>query len=215
MGKLNGIKKLNAKSIAIWSASAVVFVALVVVGVLLWKQNERIENESSTNSASTTQDTDSLNKLNELMNPGSDSEDGHLYTEVPCEELAQITGESCDNSIPAPSYPNYTPQYTTPESTPTQPQYNAPSQDPTPTYTPTCSDYHAQYYSEFNTRLHEINSKYTSAINSAAASCGSFGGCPQKTSLEQQWASEAAQLKNSYKTSMSNVGCDPSEFVDF
>lgn len=113
-------------------------------------------------------------------------------------------------------YQSYNSQtYTYSEPTATTPTYNVPDYAPTPTPTPTCADYHAQYYATYQSELSSTNSHYTSAINSAAANCKSFGGCPQKTSLEQQWQLAVAQLQNSYKSSMTNAGCNPSEYVNF
>ena len=114
---------------------------------------------------------------------------------------------------------NYTYTETEPVTTTPTPTYTVPDYTPAPSPTPTCADYHTQYYAEYQTQLSSTNSHYTSAINSAAATCssqhGSYGGCPQKTSLEQQWQSAVAQLKSSYKNSMTGAGCDPSEYVNF
>jgi hypothetical protein len=152
------------------------------------------------------------------QNNSTPNSDGHYYTTISCEEFSKITGENeCQDNNGTPSYqaPYTTPPETPSNTTPTTPTYNVPDYIPAPTPAKTCSNYHAEYYAEYQNQLHSTNTHYTNAINNAAASCKSFGGCPQKTSLEQQWVSDVAQLKNSYRTNMSNVGCNPSEFVDF
>lgn len=211
-----GIFRENKKrNIMITSVCGVIIVAGgVCAGILLWPKDEH----TTSVPAIDINDKEALNKLNEILNPDANkdtSSDGPLYTVIPCEEAARVTGESCQSETQTPTYPTYNPNYTTPEPTPepTPTPYNVPSVDPAPSYTPTCEDYHAQYYAEYNSQLHEINSRYTSAINSAAANCGSFGGCPQKSSLEQQWKSETVTLKNRYRTNMSNAGCNPDEYV--
>lgn len=195
-------KNTKTRNIVIYILCAIVVaISIATVCIALWPKEEKAPELPKTTSY-------------ESPKPNAD---GHYYEEVPCEELAAITGQSCDDTTEIPTTPAYTPSYTAPEpiQTPTTTQYNVPSVEPTPTYTPSCADYHAQYYAEFNTKLHEINTRYTNAINSAASSCSSFGGCPQKSKLEHQWQNEAAMLKNSYKTSMTNSGCDPSQYVDF
>ena len=169
-------------------------------------------------------DSEPNNKIDDSSTQTNDSEsDGHLYTIVPCEEVAAITGDDCGSNTTAPTYNpytyTYTPSETTPNTTPTTPQYNVPEYTPTPTPTPTCADYHAQYYAEYQRQLSSTNSHYNSAISDASMSCagngGGFGGCPQATNLERQWQAAVSQLNNSYKTNMSDAGCDPSEYVNF
>lgn len=194
-------KSTKTRNIVIYILCAIVVaISIAAVCTALWPKEEKAPE---------------LPKTTSYESPNTNTE-GH-YREVSCEELAAITGQSCDNTTEMPTPPAYAPSYTTPEptQTPTTPQYNVPSVEPTPTYAPSCADYHAQYYAEFNTKLHEINTRYTNAINSAASNCHSFGGCPQKTKLEHQWQYEASLLKNSYKTNMTSVGCDSSQYVDF
>lgn len=143
-------------------------------------------------------------------------------TSIYSNTIAEIKSKKAEleqllSAYPGASTQTYT--YTESATTTTTPTYNVSDYIPTTAPTPTCADYHAQYYAEYQSQLSSTNSHYASAINSAAASCssqhGSFGGCPQKTSLEQQWQVAVAQLKNSYKSNMSSAGCDSSAYVDF
>ncbi len=206
-------KRYRTRDIVFCTISALIVIGgIVTLCVLLWQKEEKtVEQPKSTN----------ITTSYETPQPNAD---GHYYTIVPCEEVAAITGDDCSSSSSTQDYTNsytysYTPSETTHNTAPTTPQYNIPDYTPTPAPTPTCADYHAQYYAEYQSQLSSTNSHYTSAINTAVASCssqhGSFGGCPQKTSLEQQWQAAVTQVKNSYKSNMSSAGCDPSAYVDF
>lgn len=205
-------EKHKKRNIIIASVCGIIMISSgICAGIFLWPKDDQIVKNPVVNMDG----TDALSKLNDVLNPNTNADNtsnSQLYTVVPCEETTKVTGESCQNE---PTYPSYNQNYTTPETTPeyTPSPYNTPNVDPTPTYTPTCADYHTQYYAEYTNRLHEVNSRYTSAINNAAVNCKSFSGCPQKTSLEQRWKSEVAILKSRYQTSMSNSGCNPDEYV--
>ena len=199
-------KSTKSRNIFIYSICALgVAASVATICVVLWPKKEKTPESPKTTSY-------------EQPKPNAD---GSYYEEISCEEAAKITGQNCDSSTSTPNYSapsTYTPS-DTPTTTPSTPTYNVPDYTPTPAPTPTCADYHSKYYSEYQTQLSSTNSHYNSAISDASISCagngGSFGGCSQITNLERQWQAAVAQIKNSYKTNMSNVGCDPSQYVDF
>lgn len=209
-------KSTKARNIFIYSICAIgVTASIATICVVLWPKDSTSTNVTTTNNSGNSNSTH--NSMYNLLhqNDNDTKSDGPLYTTISCEEFSKMTGEDeCTNTNSTPSYTTpYT--YTPSDTSQTTPQYNVPSYTPTTTPTKTCADYHAEYYSEYQTQLHDTNTHYTNAINNAASSCKSYGGCPQKTSLEQQWKATVIQLQNSYKTSMTSAGCDPSEYVDF
>lgn len=215
-------KSTKARNIFIYSICALgVAASVATICVVLWPKDNTSTNVTTTNNSSSSDSTH--NSMYDLLhqNDSDTKSDGPLYTTVPCEEASKITGQNCDSSTSTPNYSapsTYTPSDTS-TTTPSTPTYNVPDYTPTPAPTPTCADYHSKYYSEYQTQLSSTNSHYNSAISDASISCagngGSFGGCSQITNLERQWQAAVAQIKNSYKTNMSNVGCDPSQYVNF
>ena len=199
-------KNTKTRNIVIYITCAIITIALIVTTcILLWPKEEKAPE---------------LPKSTSYDEPQPNS-DGHYYETVSCEELAKITGKPCDNNTETPTppayTPSYTPNYTTPEptQTPTTPQYNVPNVEPTPTYTPSCAEYHKKYYSEYTSKSSSIRSSYNNMISSASMSCNGQSGCPAVTNLKRQLDQEIATIKTQYKSNMTSVGCDPSEYVDF
>lgn len=194
-------KSTKTRNIVIYIICAIVVaISIAAVCIALWPKEEKAPE---------------LPKTTSYESPNTNTE-GH-YREVSCEELAAITGQSCDNTTEIPTPPAYTPSYTAPEptQTPTTPQYNVPNVEPTPTYTPSCSEYHQKYYSEYTSKSSSIRSSYNNMISSASMSCNGQGGCPAVANLKRQLDQEIATIKTQYKSNMTSVGCDPSQYVDF
>ena len=200
MGVFKNIKK---RYIAIISVCVVIVVSCgVYIGITLWPKEEKAPEPTK---------SDQSNEQQE-----QNTNDGPLYEVLSCEELVQITGEPCNNTE-TPTPPTYTPNYTTPTSDQPQTpaQYDVPNVEPTPTYTPSCSEYHQKYYSEYTSKSSSIRSSYNNKISSASMSCNGQGGCPAVTNLKRQLDQEIATIKSQYKSNMTSVGCDPSQYVDF
>ena len=204
MGIFKNTKKRN---IAIYSGCAIIVIAsIVAICVVLWPKEEKNPELPKDKGQSQQQE----------------QSDGPLYTIVPCEEVAHITGDSCDSETETPNYPTYTPTYNAPETTPSQtPQYNVPNVEPTPTYTPDCAVLHAKYYTTYQQKVSSARQSYNTGVSNASIQCSSNGssqgGCTSlaERKLKAQLDSDISTYKSEYKQNMSSAGCDPSQYVDF
>lgn len=149
--------------------------------------------------------------------------DGPLYTIVPCEEAAAVTGEECPPKTETPSYPSYTPNYSTPEPTtaPAQtPQYSAPTPEQVTAPAVDCNSYHAQYYNIYLQNVESAQRAYTTSLESASMECaarsGAQSGCTgiAKKRLQQELESKISNYKIEYEQNMINASCAHA-IVDF
>lgn len=88
--------------------------------------------------------------------------------------------------------------------------FHAPSIETSPALTtPTCDEYRNQYYANYQNSVTQTQTRYNSAISSASMQCGGQGGCPAVTELKRQLEAELNQLRATYESNMSAVGCAP------
>lgn len=203
-------KNTKTRNIFIYSICALgIAASIATICIVLWPKEDNATSTSDGSNHSSTNESS-------YQNNSTPNSNGHYYTTVSCEELSKITGENeCQDNNSTPSYqaPYTTPPETPSNATPTAPTYNVP--DYTPTYTPSCSEYHQKYYSEYTSKSSSIRSSYNNKISSASMSCTGQGGCPAVTNLKRQLDQEIATIKTQYKSNMTSVGCDPSQYVDF
>jgi hypothetical protein len=107
----------------------------------------------------------------------------------------------------------YEPSYSTQNNEPTTSHnYEVPTPQETPsTPSASCDDYRNRYYTNYQNEVTQTQNRYYQAMESASLQCASRGqsSCPQSSSLGQQLELELAQLRATYESNMTSVGCTP------